>query len=155
MNNLIKQRIVSEKSSFVRTIKRLRSMDKFVELAEIVREKFKTEKRTIIVLVDFYDVYICVNGIKDMKEIIPIIKFIIENNYRTGSIVDLPNTNRRRYTMKKKSESFVETDIIIDAHLSKSDNKVCQYVQVGTETFEKPIFELRCGDKKFEENGEL
>jgi len=155
---------VIEKAVFdsYRRIELVRLLIPEVELLEMVIDEFGNKFKShyvegecgmeISICKYFTSIYLKVHII-DMKDIIPLIRFIVQNGYKLfGKPWDYPEGKSREYHFIKNpanNSPYRGVRINVSCVLPSKGLK-CEYVKVGEKT--EDVFELRCGGKVYEEN---
>lgn len=87
--------------------------------------------------------------INDMRQMIPIRRWLREHGHPTPVVTDSPIGQRRLFTYYIGGHA----DLYLRAQLSYGDGAICKYVEIGTER--KPIYELQCEGKTLEDKEEV
>lgn len=121
-----------------------------VRLYETMIEHFKDLPGLIScqLLIDRFgaDITFCIN---DMREMIPVRRWLREHGHPAPTVTDYPEARQRLFSYYPTGHA----SLYLRAQLSYEDGAICKYVAIGTE--QKSIYELQCEGKILKDKEEV
>lgn len=119
--------------------RKVQSLRRAAEVAEDVAIRFTGFSPDPVCYVTIPCVIIRLYGVKDLKDVVPVLAHIIASGFRPETHYDDADNKRRCYTYRDPNGA----DLTVFAHLA-TEGAACSFKQVGVK--EQPIYELVCSD---------